>query len=139
MELNPIALHIKGAARPEGQGSRPDTGTHGREKPGRNRSLILCRACGRAITHERERMTVQGSHLHTFANPHGRVFEIGCFRTAAGCGYSGALTAEFTWFAGYQWKIAVCAGCLTHLGWLFVSAGSRFTGLILNRLAQDNR
>jgi len=97
--------------------------------------LILCRHCGRPITRPAERIEMAGAHKHTFANPHGIVFEIGCFRSAFGCGYSGPTTDEFTWFQGYRWKVAVCGSCTVHLGWLFLSSGSdTFHGLILDRL-----
>lgn len=103
----------------------PDTGDH-----------VLCRQCRHPITLLSEQISVQGSHRHTFANPHGIVFEIGCFGSAGGCAYTGPASDEFTWFAGFSWKIAVCGRCLTHLGWLFTSTGfSRFHGLILDRLA----
>jgi len=78
---------------------------------------------------------VDGAHAHTFANPEGIVFEIGCYRDAWGCGYLGPLSPEFTWFAGYVWRIAVCSNCLVHLGWRFSSPdGHFFHGLITNRL-----
>ena len=100
-------------------------------------AFILCRQCGQAITRPRERIEVQGAHRHTFANPHGLVFEIGCFKNAMGCGYAGQPTDEFTWFAGYLWRICFCAACLTHLGWVFSSpGGSAFHGLILDRLIE---
>ena len=96
---------------------------------------ILCRQCHQIITSETERMAIQGSHLHTFANPNGIVFEIGCFEHSIGCAFSGHSSMEFTWFAGFSWRIAVCGMCLTHMGWLFESTGGRrFHGLILDRL-----
>lgn len=99
---------------------------------------ILCRRCLRLISNEAERIAVQGSHKHTFANPQGIIYEIGCFRNAAGCGYTGVPTDEYTWFRGFRWRIALCGRCLTHLGWLFVSAGNlSFNGLILNRLVES--
>lgn len=98
---------------------------------------LCCRACGRVITRSAERTEAGGSHHHTFPNPHGIVFQIGCFREAWGCALTGPLTDEFTWFKGYQWRIAVCGSCLLHLGWLFASiGGSRFFGLILDRLTE---
>jgi len=99
---------------------------------------ILCRHCGHLITRASARITVNGSHAHSFANPHGVVFHIGCFSTAEGCGYAGPLSNEFTWFTGYNWRIAVCGACLVHLGWLFVSdSESRFNGLILDQLIDE--
>ena len=98
---------------------------------------ILCRQCRQAITRPDERITVQGSHQHTFANPQGIVFEIGCFKTAQGCGYAGPPSTEFTWFSGYAWRVSFCSLCLTHLGWIFIAdSGDSFHGFILDRLIQ---
>jgi len=96
---------------------------------------IFCRQCLQPVTNVKERIHRQGAHIHTFANPHGLVFEIGCFKNADGCGYAGPAMDEFTWFSGYRWRMALCRTCLVHLGWLFLSSGSdRFNGLILDRL-----
>jgi hypothetical protein len=103
------------------------------EKSPAPQPLILCRACRHAVTREEERIAMGSAHRHTFANPSGIVFEIGCFRNAPGCAAVGPLSAEFTWFAGYSWQIGVCAACRLHLGWRFVGA-DRFFGLILDRL-----
>ncbi len=96
---------------------------------------IRCLQCNNVITSPSERIQVQGSHQHTFANPHGIVFEIGCFKSVKGCGHVGPPSSEFSWFKGFSWRVAVCIVCLTHLGWLFVSPdGDSFHGLILDRL-----
>ncbi len=96
---------------------------------------IVCRQCLHGITASAERTLVNGAHAHTFANPEGIVFEIGCYREAWGCGYLGPSSSEFTWFAGYVWRIAVCSNCLIHLGWQFSSPDRHaFHGLITSRL-----
>jgi hypothetical protein len=98
---------------------------------------IICRQCHQAITRPEERISVQGAHHHTFANPHGIVFEIGCFKYAQGCGYAGPPSTEFTWFSGYAWRVSFCTMCLTHLGWIFIAdSGDSFHGFILDRLIQ---
>lgn len=98
-------------------------------------ALILCRNCGHAIARPNDRAERNGSHRHTFANPHGIVYEILCFSSAAGCAGSGPATDEFTWFKGYRWRVAVCRSCLVHLGWLFTAgSGDFFYGLIVDRL-----
>ena len=125
-------------APPPGEGSRPDAETAEKdaESP-EGEAFIVCRQCRRPITRKEERFSIQGAHRHTFANPHGLVFEIGCFRNAVGCGYAGPDSEEFTWFAGYRWRVCYCASCLTHLGWLFTSTGGgAFHGLILERLIE---
>ena len=100
---------------------------------------ILCRQCHQAITKPAERIAMQGAHRHTFANPHGIIFEIGCFRNAKGCGYAGVASDDFSWFAGYSWRVCFCTMCLTHLGWMFSPKGGHlFHGLILDRLIEPS-
>lgn len=100
--------------------------------------FYLCRQCLNPITPKSAKIIVNGSHQHTFANPHGLVFDIGCFSNAEGCGAVGIPTDEFTWFAGYKWRVALCRACLTHMGWLFTSAGSDgFFGLIMDHLIES--
>ncbi|MFO7753727.1 MAG: cereblon family protein [Desulfobacteraceae bacterium] len=94
----------------------------------------LCRFCNGMITSAAERITVNESHTHIFSNPHGFVFEIGCFKGAKGCFYFGEPSIEFAWFAGYSWQIAGCRSCKNHLGWYFSSESDFFFGLILDRL-----
>jgi hypothetical protein len=107
------------------------------EKAPEEEKYILCRQCQQVITSPADRISVQGSHQHTFANPHGIVFEIGCFKTVVGMGYAGSASDEFSWFAGYRWQVGFCAMCLTHLGWLFIAnSGDSFNGLILDRLLE---
>jgi len=77
-------------------------------------AYILCRQCGQPVTRPDDRISIQGAHIHTFANPHGLVFEIACFRSVIGCGYVGPATDEFSWFSGYRWRIVICSACLTH-------------------------
>lgn len=98
---------------------------------------LLCRQCRMVITSPDLRTSVQGAHGHTFANPEGLVFQIGCFQAADGCRHVGPATDEFTWFQGFYWRIAVCRNCQAHVGWLFFSSGNdRFYGLILDRLIE---
>tara|TARA_B100001971_G_C18130450_1_gene504524 strand:- start:600 stop:848 length:249 start_codon:yes stop_codon:yes gene_type:complete len=80
---------------------------------------------------------MEGVHRHTFANPHGIVYQIGCFKSVTGCGYAGPASDEWSWFKGFSWRVAVCGTCLLHVGWLFVSKGGyRFSGLILDRIVE---
>lgn len=96
---------------------------------------VLCRQCLHVITAPAEHRVINGAHAHTFANPEGIVFEIVCYRSAWGCGYVGPASPEFTWFAGYVWRIAVCANCHSHLGWRFSAPdGHFFHGLIGSRV-----
>lgn len=88
----------------------------------------------------RSRSVIGGSHAHVFANPGGLVFEIGCFQEAFGCRGEGPFVAEFSWFAGFAWQVAVCRACEAHLGWRYrplSGAAPGFWGLILSRLSEE--
>jgi len=95
---------------------------------------IRCRQCESGVTAGRFATEVAGAHAHTFRNPAGWSYRIGCFADAPGAAVSGAATYDHTWFAGYAWRFAHCAACGTHLGWWFVGGSHAFVGLILTRL-----
>lgn len=100
--------------------------------------VLVCRQCGRHITDESRRISIDGASRHTFANPHGHVYDIACFDSAVGCLGAGPASDEFTWFKGYSWRIVICTGCMTHLGWFFISSGGHhFFGLIVDRLVSS--
>ena len=100
---------------------------------------LHCAACGHPITTRQETISINGSHEHTFTNPHGLVFRIGCFGAAPGCLGIGDATEAWTWFSGYKWRIAVCRQCRNHLGWAYRSeAADSFFGLILDRLVSPS-
>jgi len=104
---------------------------------------LYCFVCGEPVTRVELRIAILGSHRHTFTNPGGFVYEIGCFAEAEGCEEAGEPTEVFTWFPGYAWHFAFCSDCGTHLGWAYQSGSETpelFFGLILNRLVsgRDN-
>jgi hypothetical protein len=100
------------------------------------RRMLRCAACGTAITDDARRIEISGAHRHVFVNPEGHVFEIGCFAAAEGVRPSGPASDFFSWFPGYAWRVAICAGCSVHLGWTY-GDGPAFVGLILLRLVED--
>jgi len=104
------------------------------EKRVEKKDAILCENCFQVITSPKEMIEMNGAHQHTFANPHGIVFSIGCYRTAMGCSCTGPASDEFSWFKSFRWRIGICEKCLAHLGWQFLSKNDSFFGLILDRL-----
>lgn len=105
--------------------SAPITGT---------RRGLVCAACEHEITDDAQRIDMAGAHEHTFINPAGRQFRIGCFAAAPGCATRGAEESAFSWFPGWGWQVALCARCGAHLGWGYRNAAGRFWGLILSAL-----
>ena len=80
---------------------------------------LFCKSCGRLITYAEHAVEVDDSHHHTFFNPAGIIYEIRCFSSAEGCATARDASSEFTWFAGFVWRVAFCAGCSVHIGWHF--------------------
>jgi len=98
---------------------------------------ILCKECGHKLTSQNHAVDIEGKHRHTFFNPAGVLFEIGCFQDAPGVEIWGVPTTEFAWFSGFAWRFTNCAGCQTHIGWQFLSGEISFYGLVLNRLTGE--
>jgi hypothetical protein len=109
----------------------PDPSTeHGRGE------VLACAYCGRAITTRAARIEVNGLHAHSFANPEGINYRVGCFADAGGLVVVGPRSTYWTWFAGYSWQVELCANCRQQLGWYYRSADGVFHGLILDRLVE---
>ena len=101
-------------------------------------NFLLCIKCKFPITQETDRIQINEKHQHVFANPHGHIFQIGCFARAAGCIVFGDETSYFTWFPGYAWQTALCGNCGDLLGWAFQSKEFQFFGLILDKIKNYN-
>jgi len=114
----------------------PDNAPDSAVFPDPARPVLACRICRTVVTARQLAVTVGGAHRHVFFNPHGHVFEIGCFASARNILPSGPRTAEFSWFAGYVWQAVVCAGCAGMLGWRFTGHDPAFFGLILPALVE---
>ena len=110
-----------------------ETGTKGQPLAAEEET-INCAQCNHPVTDPSCQITVDDAFVHVFANPHGHVFEIGCFSQADGCNSGSPDSTEFTWFAGFSWQVGICSHCHSHLGWIFTSEVRRFYGLILDRL-----
>jgi hypothetical protein len=105
------------------------------EKPFDEKEFLYCASCLELITTGDQRIMMEGGYEHTFFNPGGVIFKIGCFREAPGSFAQGPATADFSWFTGFQWRVAHCGRCLQHMGWQYLqNEKTGFWGLILNQL-----
>jgi hypothetical protein len=135
VEIHDFTLNFLREMTPGTGGSTAETSEP--EKDEANRGGIFCRRCGWRITEESNRITVNGLHHHTFFNPAGLLFELGCFRYAPGCLVLGEASSDFSWFAGYLWRVAFCGQCSAHLGWRFENQHATFFSLIIPYLKED--
>lgn len=102
---------------------------------GRGR-VLGCAICRSPITTTAAAIEVSGSHAHTFTNPDGESFRIGCFSEAHGIAPFGPRSDYWTWFPGYSWQAELCGHCREQLGWFYRSSDGRFHGLILDSLIE---
>lgn len=104
------------------------------ERQDQEEPVLRCERCGRTVAREKDRIEVDGSHVHTRMNPAGILFTLGCFSRAEGGRTEGAPQLAYSWFPGHTWTVEICGGCSAHLGWLFEAGTLCFHGLILDRL-----
>ena len=95
--------------------------------------MLLCRACGHAITRASDRL----DEARRFTNMYGQHFEIARFADAPGCRAYGPRSSYWTWFPGHTWQAALCGACTELLGWLY-KGESCFFGLIVERLVEPS-
>lgn len=125
----------------KGAGADGETGAALKEEPetgtGHGGRVLVCKLCRSRITRRDLAMEVDGQHRHVFFNPHGIVFELGCFASAKNVVPAGPKTDEFTWFPGYSWQVVACTGCATQLGWRYTGKDGGFFGLIVKALIEE--
>ncbi len=110
--------------------------------PEARKDYFYCAVCSSVVGLWHDRIQVCGSHDHSFVNPMGLRFHIGCFEQALGCSIAGRPRGAESWFSGFKWRVALCSECQRHLGWYFDRAEAGWTdeffyGLILDRIQYD--
>jgi hypothetical protein len=97
---------------------------------------LACRACAAFIAELSSRIEVNGAHAHSFINPAGLIFRVGCLASAPGVLGIGEESDHWSWFSGFSWRAAACCACGEHLGWCFRSSHARFVAVILDKVAE---
>jgi hypothetical protein len=96
----------------------------------------VCARCAGFVAEGRARIEVDGAFTHSFINPEGAIFRVGCFAVAPGAVPWGEMSLHWTWFPGFAWRAASCSGCGAHLGWVYSGDASSFVALILDRIVE---
>jgi hypothetical protein len=129
-----VPLHwLRGRPAEPASTVEPDASTSEDETSGR---ILACAGCGQPVTTRAARIEVAGAHEHTFANPAGFSYRIGCFSEATGCIPVGEPSTYWSWFPPHSWQVEQCATCREHLGWLFRAEAGGFHGFILDHLVE---
>jgi hypothetical protein len=129
-----FALDLLKAGRETPPGMARPSASPGKDEGGG--SVLACAGCLQPITTAAARIEVGGAHAHTFANPAGFQYRIGCFARANGCVTVGDPSTDWSWFAGHSWQVEHCSACREHLGWLFRAEGHLFHGFVLESLVE---
>ena len=82
---------------------------------------IRCRACDAPLARPEDAFDPPGGG-DAFVNPFGYLHEVLAVRAARNVLPAGPLVAAFSWFPGYAWQVAHCAGCAEHVGWRYWGA-----------------
>ncbi|XP_046970638.1 protein cereblon-like [Vanessa cardui] len=84
------------------------------------KSVLCCSSCAVEIARREHIFAMSSEGVHSnYTNLGGYMHDIVTVSRASNTELSGAPSAEFSWFPGYAWTIALCAACLAHVGWRF--------------------
>jgi hypothetical protein len=124
------------------EASRGSKAAPQQEEKSEERKVYVCKRCDVEITDSRALFCMRADSVEqVFPNPLGIMRVILTARAASSILVEGSSTADFTWFSGYSWRIASCASCRSHLGWLYEGAPHggephTFYGLLKEALAE---
>jgi len=113
------------------------------ETGGNGTRAYRCSECSSVVTYSDRLTAVSGSKTHTFTNPAGMRCDVQTFSSCPGAIAIGQPTGEYTWFPGYEWSLAVCRHCGSHLGWYYEAASEQtgpkdFWGILTYHLIPDS-
>ncbi|CAH2056000.1 unnamed protein product, partial [Iphiclides podalirius] len=84
------------------------------------KSVLCCAACMSEVARREHILAMSSEGVHAnFTNLGGYMHDVVTVSRASNTRLSGRPSADYSWFPGYAWTIAVCRSCATHLGWRF--------------------
>ncbi|CAH0591500.1 unnamed protein product [Chrysodeixis includens] len=107
----------------------------------KKQSELCCTSCLTEIAQREHLFAMSSEGVHSnYTNLGGYMHDILTVRQATNVELSGAPSAEYSWFPGYTWTVALCAACMAHVGWRFQAEKrsvwpQRFYGLCRNYVA----
>ncbi|XP_059050217.1 protein cereblon [Achroia grisella] len=112
------------------------------------KSVLCCSSCMGEIARRENIFAMSSEGVHSnYTNLGGYMHDIVTVSAATNTELSGSPSAEYSWFPGYTWTVALCLGCMAHVGWRFDAQKrnlrpQRFYGLCRNYVqprAHDDR
>ncbi|KAI5631997.1 yippee zinc-binding/DNA-binding /Mis18, centromere assembly domain-containing protein [Phthorimaea operculella] len=84
------------------------------------KSVLCCATCANEIARRDHIFAMSSEGVHSnYTNLGGYMHDIVTVSRAVNIELTGAPSAEYSWFPGYTWTIAVCSACMAHVGWRF--------------------
>ncbi|XP_049878734.1 protein cereblon-like [Pectinophora gossypiella] len=84
------------------------------------KNVLCCVSCAAEIARREHILAMSSEGVHSnYTNLGGYMHDIVTVSRAANTELTGTASAEYSWFPGYTWTIAVCAACMAHVGWRF--------------------
>ncbi|XP_053616631.1 protein cereblon-like isoform X2 [Plodia interpunctella] len=84
------------------------------------KSVLCCASCASDIARREHIFAMSSEGVHSnYTNLGGYMHDLVTVSQATNTELSGAPSAEFSWFPGYRWTVALCGGCMAHVGWRF--------------------
>ncbi|CAG4960505.1 unnamed protein product [Colias eurytheme] len=83
-------------------------------------NVLCCTSCSTEIAKREHIFAMSSEGVHSnYTNLGGYMHDIVTVVSTSHTELSGPPSAEYSWFPGYTWTVALCAVCTTHVGWRF--------------------
>ncbi|XP_030034498.1 protein cereblon isoform X2 [Manduca sexta] len=84
------------------------------------KSVLCCSSCMGEIARREHIFAMSSEGVHSnYTNLGGYMHDIVTVSRAVNTELNGSPSAEYSWFPGYTWTIALCQSCMAHVGWRF--------------------
>ncbi|XP_044598142.1 protein cereblon isoform X1 [Cotesia glomerata] len=87
-------------------------------------NVFVCKRCGAKVAKQTDVFQMNEEGVQSaYCNPAGAIHETITLHKAQSLVLDNTPpSSEYSWFPGYQWTIAHCGGCRSHMGWRFTAA-----------------
>ncbi|KAG8041068.1 hypothetical protein G9C98_002056 [Cotesia typhae] len=87
-------------------------------------NVFVCKRCGAKVAKQTDVFQMNEEGVQSaYCNPAGAIHEtITLYKAQSLVLDNAPPSSEYSWFPGYQWTIAHCGGCRSHMGWRFTAA-----------------
>ncbi|CAG9782347.1 unnamed protein product [Diatraea saccharalis] len=82
------------------------------------KSMLCCGSCLTEIARREHIFAMSSDGVHSnYTNLGGFMHDVVTVSSAGNVVLDGGASAQYSWFPGYTWTIALCRSCAAHVGW----------------------